>query len=149
MARARLKERQIKRDREDYHSIACVTLNPDKQVKQLAGLTYIQHPSHTTRDDLSVLNSVFSVQVLVNLTLTYDRRENNIYEDCKDLIRYNFEQNNFQVTAPFRKTFSPLGCPGISTSQGGQLVDTEYFCLSGKMIKFTADGFTSPIDVCG
>ena len=94
-------------------------------------------------------NLLMSLQVLVNITLTYDIRENKIYEQCKGLIQYNFEQNNFQVTAPFRQSFSPLGCPTISTSNGAVLVDEEYFCTTGKKIKFQPEGYTSPIDVCG
>ena len=90
-----------------------------------------------------------SLQVLVNITLTYDIRENKIYEQCKGLIQFNFEQNNFQVTAPFRQSFSPLGCPTISTNNGAVLVDEEYFCTTGKKIKFQPEGYTSPIDVCG
>ena len=90
-----------------------------------------------------------SLQVLVNITLTYDIRENKIYEQCKGLVKYNFEQNNFQVTAPFRQSFSPLGCPTISTSDGAVLADEEYFCTTGKKIKFQPEGYTSPIDVCG
>lgn len=90
-----------------------------------------------------------SLQVLVNITLTYAIRENKIYEQCKGLIEYNFEQNNFQVTAPFRQSFSPLGCPTISTNNGAVLVDEEYFCTTGKKIKFQPEGYTSPIDVCG
>ena len=90
-----------------------------------------------------------SLQVLVNITLTYAIRENKIYEQCKGLIQFNFEQNNFQVTAPFRQSFSPLGCPTISTNNGAVLVDEEYFCTTGKKIKFQPEGYTSPIDVCG
>ena len=90
-----------------------------------------------------------SLQVLVNITLTYDTRQNKIYEQCKGLVKYNFEEDNFQVTAPFRKSFSPLGCPTISTSTGAQLVVEEYFCPTGKQIKFQPEGYTSPIDVCG
>ena len=90
-----------------------------------------------------------SLQVLVNITLTYDIRENKIYEQCKGLIQFNFEQSNFQVTAPFIQQFSPLGCPTISTSNGAVLADEEYFCTTGKKIKFQPEGYTSPIDVCG
>ena len=90
-----------------------------------------------------------SLQVLVNITLTYDTRQNKIYEQCKGLVKFNFEGDDFQVTAPFRKSFIPSVCPTITNSTGAQLVVEEYFCPTGKQIKFQPEGYTSPIDVCG
>ncbi|XP_076460199.1 uncharacterized protein LOC143293161 [Babylonia areolata] len=122
----------------------------DKSESYLPSLCNVQNPADRITGQLAVTDIAETgpSEVQVNITLTYDRRENKIYEDCQRLVQISYENDNFQITAPFRKSFNPLGCPGIRTTEGGTMVDVEYFCPTGKMIKYTPQGYQAAIDVC-
>ena len=128
----------------------CVTSSSCMRAKECLK-TARSHP-YMTRIALWVIThfSICHLQVLVNITLTYDMRQNSIYELCKGLIQFHFENTDFPVTGPFRdQLFIPNGCPKILNSDAAILVLEEYYCPSGKQIMFQPAGYPSPIDVCG
>lgn len=82
--------------------------------------------------------------IIVNYTLTYDRRTAQIYQQCQSIVAFNFI-GNFIFTQELRQDFNPSNCPSIEivattnpsgNTYGETVVAGDYFCASGKQIKY-------------
>ncbi|KAK7452815.1 hypothetical protein BaRGS_00039699, partial [Batillaria attramentaria] len=83
--------------------------------------------------------------VIVNYTLTYDRRNRAIYTQCDGIVAVNFV-GDFQLNRVLRQDFNPSNCPSIEIVEDtsdrndvkyGEVVKPgEYFCNSGKQITY-------------